>query len=509
MGSNERPPFNPSLDQMQEKFLAILVREYGQSNFDVYFDGLTLADANETLVAFETPSEVRRDMIGRNQLMNLKRLWRRHMGPVDRVAIKLRPDVSRSLSHSSARTAAKTDSTAPCHGGDARQGDRRPFFKDISGQFSNAGGSAKGSDFSKAAGGNSAHGASAKLSFAQLMSPVDERNTFDAFAVDASNELACAAARSALQARSVPELIYLHGKSGVGKTHLLNAVALEARRLDPSCRVAYLTPNNIASGCVSAMMSNNTAELHREFLACDFVLIDDVHLLKTKEKTQEQILAIVDACLAQGSRVAVAGEAPPVQLAEGGMNQRLADRLNGGLSVGLQSGGPHLRFDVLKKRLARPDVACTVSEEALEFIVRNFNHSMRETIGGLNQLLLRFGDKDLHVDLVQARETLRDKLKAKSRVYSLEDLLDVTAEVMGVSVLDMQGKARPQSIARARHAFVHCARDVLKESLPRISAALNRDHTTALSSTRRAAALLERDKVFCKQVDMIREQIEI
>ncbi|MEO0611896.1 MAG: DnaA/Hda family protein [Pseudomonadota bacterium] len=506
MGSNERPPLSQPIDEMQEKFLAILVREYGQSDFDLYFDGLTLADATSTLVAFETPSEVRRDMIGRNQLMTLKRLWRHHMGPVDRIAIKLRPDVSRSLSHSSARTAAKTGSTAPAQGAESWHRDRRPFFKDISGQFSPTD---RGADTGGAHKSSGASGTSSKLSFDQLISPIDERNTFDAFAVDASNELACAAARSALQARSAPELIYLHGKSGVGKTHLLNAVALEAQRRDPGCRVAYLTPNNIASGCVSAMMSNNTAELHRAFLACDYVLIDDVHLLKSKEKTQEQILAIVDACLAKGCRVAVAGEAPPVQLADGGMNQRLADRLNGGLSVGLQSGGPHLRFDVLKKRLARPDVACTVSEEALEFIVRNFNHSMRETIGGLNQLLLRFGDKEIQVDLTEARETLRDKLKARSRVYSLGDLLDVTAEVMGVSVLDMQGKARPQAIARARHAFVHCARDILKESLPRIAGTLNRDHTTALSSTRRAAALLERDKVFCKQVDMIRERIEI
>jgi len=491
----------PHLDELQERFLSVLMREYGRSNFDVYFDGMTLADADDEIVAFETPSEMRPDMIGRNQLITLKRLWRDNIGPVNKVAIKLRPDVSRSLSDSSARTFAKTDPSAKQSS--SRSDERRPFFKDLSGNFSGgASGSGTATGTSKSAG-------KSLPSIGDLLSPVDERNTFEAFAVDASNELACAAARSALGDQAAPELIYLYGKSGVGKTHLLHAIALESRQKNPATRTAYFTHTNIASGCVNALMSNHTAELHREFLKCEIELIDDIHLLLSKEKTQEQVLAIVDACLANGTQVALAGDNTPVQLAEMGMNQRLSDRLAGGLSVGLQSGGPHLRCDVLKKRLARPDVKCTVSDEAIDFIVRNFNHSMRETIGALKQLLLVYGGNDMRVDLAQAREGLRDKLHDGARVHSLEDLLAVTAEVMNVTVADMQGKARPQELARARHAFVYCAREVLKESLPRISGALHRDHTTALSSTRRAAALLERDKVFCKQVDLIRERIEI
>lgn len=520
--SSQSEPLQP----LEARFLSVLAREYGKAHYQAYFNDMTLASVTRDLVAFETASEHHRDIIGRNHLSTIKRLWKMHIGPVDRIAIKLRPEVSRNLSNSSARAQFKEmtpQMSSPLAGSAAKQ----PFFKDVSGKFSNVANNASGilpasdSGFSTttfaSAAAVSAQALSAQngeqtnkkpLSFEELLSPVDERNTFETFAVDASNELAYAAAKSAINSSTSPQLIYLHGKSGVGKTHLLHAIAMESRRNNAQSRAAYLPYNNVATGCVSAMLTNNTAALHRAFMSCDIVLLDDVHLLLSKEKTQEQVMAILDACLASGCHVALAGDVGPMRLAEAGMNQRLSDRLAGGLSVAVQSAGPHLRFEVLKKRLSRSDVQCTVTEEALEFIVRNFTHSMRETIGALNQLLLLHSDKPVRIDLALARECLRDRLQDGKRIYSLDELLVVTAEVMGVSVADMQGKARPQPLARARHAFVYCAREVLRESLPRISKALHRDHTTALSSVRRAAALLERDKVFCKQVDQIREKIE-
>ncbi len=478
-----------------ERFTQALIGRYGRSEYDAYLCDISVAKASEELVTFETASPSRRDMIGRHYLASIKQLWQETVGPVRRVTIKLRPDVSRNLSDNAARAKTKEISN--------------PFFKDISGQFS--GGDALSGQSNKSAYRSSTvnTGGHQWVSLKELLSPVDDRNSFDNFAVDASNGVAFAAAKSAVSGNGPAELIYLYGKSGVGKTHLLHAISLEGAKINPAKPTAYLAYNNIASGCVSAMLSNNVTALHREFLNCSIVLIDDIHLLISKDKTQQQVLSIIDACLSSGVHVAVAGEPAPVRLAEAGIYQRLADRLSGGFSVPLLQGGPHLRFDVLKKYLARSESKCTVTEEVLEFIVRNFTHSMRETIGALKQLLLVYGDREMRVDLSLAKSSLRARLQDGKRVYSLEDLLAVTAEVMGVSVADMKGRARPQPIARARHAFVYCAREDLKESLPSISAALSRDHTTALSSARRAAALLEKDKVFCRQVEQIREKIEI
>ncbi len=486
-----------------DRFEKALVGRYGMFDYDQYLKDMTVAKATQELVTFETGSPEKRDVIGRRFLATMKQLWRENIGPVERVDIKLRPEISKTLS-----TKSLTDSA----GRQQAKGISNPFLKDVSGKFSkpnaNSIPSAQGA---KSTGYGACNNSTEQpwVRLKDLRSPVDERNSFDNFAVDASNQLAFAAARSAVSKTQSAELIYLYGKSGVGKTHLLHAIALEGAKINPEKPTAYLAYNNIASGCVNAMLSNNVTALHQEFLNCSIVLIDDIHLLISKGKTQQQVLSIIDACLASGVHVAVAGEPAPVRLEEAGMYQRLADRLSGGFSVAVLQGGPHLRFDVLKKYLTRADVKCTLTEDAIDFIVRNFTHSMRETIGALKQLLLVYGDKEMRIDLSITKSALRARLSDGKRVYTLSDLLNVTAEVMGVSVADMKGRARPQPIARARHAFVYCAREDLKESLPSISAAMGRDHTTALSSARRAAALLEKDKVFCRQIDQIRDKIEL
>ncbi len=504
MGETKGGEAKGAMSQLHEKFSQVLLRHYGQSVYDECLCEITLVKATHDLVTFETASPEHRDRIGRLYLASIKKLWQKTVGPVDLVTIKLRPDVSKNLKSHSVR--AQTKSYSP-------QNNSRPFFRDSNSQTANKSLDNKKLTVSSHSGAAQARSQNSTtkqlLQLDDILSPVDVRNSFDNFAVDASNQVAYAAAKSATDQKGSAELIYLYGKSGLGKTHLLHAMALQTKSDKPDAKTAYLAYNNIASGCVNAMLSNNITVLHREFLGCEIVLIDDIHLLVGKEKTQEQILSIIDACLASGCHVAVAGEPAPIKLAETGINRRLSDRLSGGLSVAVMSGGPHLRFDVLKKRLARADVKCTITPEALDFIVRNFTHSMRETIGAMNQLLLVYGNRDIKIDLSLAKTSLRSRLQDGKRVYTLDDLLTVTAEVMGVCEADMKGKARPQPIARARHAFVYCAREVLKESLPRISATLLRDHTTALSSVRRAAALLERDKVFCRQVEQIREKIEL
>ena len=210
-----------SMGEMENQFLSVLAREFSEKEFDACFCDMTLAQASDELVTFETGSEQRRDLIGRHHLVKMKTLWCRAIGPVDRVAIKLRPDVSRTLRQSSARAEKKTAAT--------------PFFKDVADAAKS--GLAGNSDEAYTNGVNGQDGASNKaatpLAFNDLLSPVDERNTFENFATDPSNELAFAAARSSVTGGGFGEVIYIHGASGVGKTHLLHAIALAYRDQRP------------------------------------------------------------------------------------------------------------------------------------------------------------------------------------------------------------------------------------------------------------------------------------
>ena len=269
-----------------------------------------------------------------------------------------------------------------------------------------------------------------------------------------------------------------------------------------------MTYNNLINACVSAVWSNATGALHKALLSHGYIAFDDIHFLTGKNRTQEELLIVIDAALDSGKQVVIAGELPPAKLAEAGLNQRLADRLAGGICAPIHPGDEPLRLAVLKKRLEQSPASCSVSEEALAFIARTFTQSMRETIGALNQLLLMYGGEEVVVDLDEAKAVLKSRLEDRRRAATIDDAIVAGAEAFGLKLEDMTGRSQPQRIVRARHAVVWCAREVLKESFPRIGKALKRDHTTVMSSYRRAQALLERDKAFQDGVRRIREALE-
>jgi len=213
---------------------------------------------------------------------------------------------------------------------------------------------------------------------------------------------------------------------------------------------------------------------------------------------------MVNAFIASGRQLVIAGEAPPGRLIEKDVHARLADRLSGGLAVQMEPGGVASRTDVLKMRSAKANMKCVIGDEAIDYIAANFPHSMREAIGALNQLLLTYGDKEETIGRAEAQAALRSRLVSGKRAGTLDDGIAAAADAFGISVDDMKGRSQPQRIAKARHAFVFVAREALKESFPRIAAALGRDHTTAMSSYRRAQALLERNKDFRDAVETIR-----
>lgn len=474
---------------MFEKFKAALLSQFGKATYRSWFADLALAELTKDSVTFETGSQIKSKLLGQRFLPSLKQAWCAANGPIKKVLLRARPGLSAKLS----AHAAKVDSLAR---------------RDVSGSAGNGGAHYARDLFN--AGDRAEEGRALKRvpRLSELATPVDERNTFENFAVDETNELACAAARQLFSNGGPSELVYIYGQSGVGKTHLLHAVGNEWRKRDGGDSV-YLTYSNLVNGCVDAVLTNNVAALQRDILSHELIAMDDIHLLTNKTRTQEEVLNVIDAFLASGRHVIIAGECAPAKLvSEHGVNKRLADRLAGGLSVSITLGGPALRLEVLKKRLKANAHSCVVDDEALDYIARNFNQSMRETIGALNQLLLVYGGGDMRVGLEQAKSALKARLRDWKRVASLSDALAAAAEAFGVSIEEMKSKARPQRIVRARHGFVYCGRNVLNESFPRIAAVLSRDHTTAMSSMNRAEALLERDKAFQQAVTAMREKLE-
>jgi chromosomal replication initiator protein len=297
----------------------------------------------------------------------------------------------------------------------------------------------------------------------------------------------------------------------VGKTHLEHLICSEWQKNEAAGPCVYVTYRNLTNACVKAARSTNSTSalqaLHKTLLSNALLAFDDIHLLEGKGRTQEELLVVIDAALDSGKQVVLAGDAPPAKLAEAGINKRLTDRLAGGLCAPIHEADETLRLEILKKRVRRGDARCLIGDDVLEFIARTFNQSVRETIGALNQLFLMYGQEEITVSLDDAKAILKSRLDERRKVSTLDDAIAAGAEAFSLRLEEMTGRSQPQRIVRARHAVVYCAREVLKESFPRIGKALKRDHTTVMSSYRRAQALVERDKAFQEGVRRIREAL--
>lgn len=338
-----------------------------------------------------------------------------------------------------------------------------------------------------------------------LSSPVSPQSTFDAFAVDETNEMAFAAARQIFVEGARADIIYFNGPSGVGKTHLLFAIANEHSRRFGDGGCLYIPYNALQNGTVNAVFANNMMSLQRDLLSKDVLLIDDVHLLLTSPRTQAELLNLVNAALASGKRLVAAGELTPQKLAAAGFNERLADRLSGGLSVALLSGDAAHRARVLRKRLALANAQGAIDEGAVQYIAENFTQSLREAIGALNQLQLVSAGREGAIGRADAEKLLKARVLETRRAPSFDEAAGVTAAEFGLTPEEFRSRGQHQRLVRARHAFVMICRENLQESFPRIARYLGRDHTTMMSGYKRAQALMERDKKLREQLQRIRE----
>ena len=472
-----------SAEQNFSLFCEILVRRYGKAVYKSWFSDLLLDDAGEDAITLSTESDMRRDRLDQQFKHGLLRAWSEDIYPIRRLHFIKRVGLSDN--------AAKVKALAPTDGAGS-PGAKSPILENAA-----LNGAAK-------FGLRTERWAPALV---EIATPLDPRLTFDAFAVDDTNGVAVAAARQIFAQDGARDILYVFGPSGVGKSHLLQACGNEWMRRYPGGRIAYFTHNNVQSGCVGAILSNSTMTLQRDFLANDLVMIDDIHLLAGKKRTLEEVLNLMNAIVSAGRQLIVAGDLPPAALAKAGVNDRLADRLAGGLAVRMTQGGEGLRREVLAKHRDAAELRCRISDEALDLVARAFSLSMRECIGAFKQLALVYRDRPIDVGPTEALAALQARLGDRRRRATLEETLAAASEAFGLAPDEICGRAQPQRIARARHAFVLIARTVLAESFPRIGRALGRDHTTAISSLRRAEALIVRDKAFQAGVAAIKVAI--
>ncbi|NHK29424.1 ATP-binding protein [Parvularcula flava] len=345
-----------------------------------------------------------------------------------------------------------------------------------------------------------------------IAAPLNATLSFERFCVSDCNRLAQAAANSVLE-NETTGVVYYHGGPGRGKTHLLNSIGLEWLNRRPGDKVLYLTYDNLLNGYVTAVMSKNLPELRAYLDQIDLLMVDDVHMLRGRKATQEELLTLIDRLVAKGGTVIVAGSMAPSALAETGLNHRLTDRLGGGLAVQMDKPDFGLRLKILRQMA---DYDCTnnrvcVEERYLQMIARRCDASIREIEGAYRSIRLRAETCQRSSDAEPMSDAyvlsvLQEMQRFRKKEFTLDDLMSAVADAFGLSVADLKSRRRPQTIVKGRHAFCLLARKLTDAPLKEIGACLNRDHTTVLSSLDRGEVLAETSPEFGERISRLMDE---
>jgi chromosomal replication initiator protein len=322
-------------------------------------------------------------------------------------------------------------------------------------------------------------------------SPLDPRYTFDSFVIGASNRMSHAGAiqvaETVLSDQPSFNPLYIHSSVGLGKTHLLHAIAWEVKRRAPHAQVLYLTAERFRYQFVEALRSSDPLAFKERFRNVNLLLIDDLEFLHG-EKTEQEFDHIINALLDGGRQVVVASARAPNHIER--LNERMRSRLQRGLITELGSFDHELRVKVLEKRLAEKraaDPSFTLSRDVVELLAARLTENGRELEGAVTRLYATWQYMRTPITLDIAETVIRDLVQSlEPRRPKIEDILRVISRHYGVSKGDLLSQRRHRSVVWPRQIGMYLAKQLTARSLPEIGRRFgNRDHTTVLHAIRK------------------------
>ncbi|WP_299439830.1 chromosomal replication initiator protein DnaA [uncultured Rhodospira sp.] len=336
--------------------------------------------------------------------------------------------------------------------------------------------------------------------------PLDPRYTFDRFVTGKPNEFAYAAAQRVADSELVPfNPLFLYGGVGLGKTHLMHAIAHQIREAHPHRRVAYLSAEKFMYSFIRALRMQDTISFKEQFRSVDVLMIDDVQFISGKDSTQEEFFHTFNALVDQGRQIVLSADKSPNDLEE--IGNRLRSRLSMGLVADLHPTTYELRLAILASKADH--LGAEVPPKVLEFIAHKIVSNGREVEGALTRLVAHAQLVGRPITLETTREVLHDLLRTHDRRLTIEEIQKKVAEHYNVRVADMSSARRSRSVARPRQVAMYLSKQLTQRSLPEIGRKFGgRDHTTVMHAVKKVEELCQTDAAFAENVDLLRRMLE-
>jgi len=345
----------------------------------------------------------------------------------------------------------------------------------------------------------------------EITAALDPRFTFDGFVVGKPNEFAYACAQRVAEMPASPGFnpLFLYGGVGLGKTHLMHAIAWALTGHDDEGRrpvsVTYMSAEKFMYRFIASIRSQSTMEFKEQLRSVDVLMVDDLQFLIGKDNTQEEFFHTFNYLVEAGKQIVVSADKSPSDLS--GLEDRLRTRLGCGMVADLHATTFELRISILESKAAR---ACVpVPAKVMEFLAHKITSNVRELEGGLNRLIAHANLFGRPVTLEATQEVLHDILKAHDRRVTIEEIQKKVAEHYSIRLTDMSSARRARAVARPRQVAMYLAKQLTSRSLPEIGRKFgNRDHTTVMHAVARVGELMERDGAFAEDVELLRHMLE-
>jgi chromosomal replication initiator protein len=336
--------------------------------------------------------------------------------------------------------------------------------------------------------------------------PLDPRFTFESFVVGKPNEFAVAAAERVAMSQKPPfNPLFLYGGVGLGKTHLMHAIAWRVRQQDPARKVVYLSAEKFMYQFVRALRSKDTMTFKELFRSVDLLMVDDVQFISGKDSTQEEFFHTFNTLVDRGRQIVISADRSPSDLA--GLEERIRSRLGWGLVADIHPTTYELRLGILQAKAERSQ--SDIPQRVLEFLAHRITSNVRELEGALNRIVHQAGLSQRPVSIEMAQEVLRDLLRANDRRVTIEEIQKAVIEHYGIRMTDMHSSRRSRAIARPRQVAMYLAKQLTTRSLPEIGKKFGgRDHTTVMHAVRQIESLSRDDRQLADDVEQLKRRLQ-
>jgi chromosomal replication initiator protein len=330
--------------------------------------------------------------------------------------------------------------------------------------------------------------------------------TFDTLVTGRANDLGRAAAMQVADNPGVSyNPLFVYGGVGLGKTHLMHAIARRARECDPNRRVIYLSAEQFMHRFIRALRQQDTLSFKEQFRSVDVLMVDDIQFISGKDSTQEEFFHTFNALVDQGSQIVLSADKSPNDLEN--IGARLRSRMASGLVADIHPTTYELRLGILESKADQ--LGTSVPQKVLEFIAHKITTNGREVEGALIRLVAHAQLVGRELNLETTQEVLHDLLRAHDKRVTVDEIQKKVAEHFKIRLADMHSARRSRSVARPRQVAMYLCKQLTSRSLPEIGKGFGgRDHTTVMHAVRKVEELIGADATFAEDIELLRRMLE-